>query len=189
MRRLIACGLVLSAACAQIPQQQRSIRDMTVTELCHIAQRPDLADAANAEMENRGGGFDCRARIADERKSRPDPAITRLALQLIGMRNSDPYPTIFTQQHEQLVVCAKYWTKSGLSHGYSMPAEVIPGFDLNTREFTSKYSTTKSYVVINWPNAGRSVIDVGQRLVGLSSVSGTDQEGRSWEISTPTICQ
>lgn len=84
---------------------------------------------------------------------------------------------------EQVDICAVY-TNSGSS--YHVTATVISGSELNAATNSFTYDLIGHYIVIFWAQGQATVIEMNSitGIPGPMQESGTDQEGRSWEISS-----
>jgi hypothetical protein len=83
---------------------------------------------------------------------------------------------------EQVDICAVY---SNTGKSYHVPATAISGSELNQRTQSFNYNSLGHYVVIFWSQGEATVIEMSG-ITGIPSSfqeSGTDQEGRLWQIS------
>lgn len=89
------------------------------------------------------------------------------------------------QASEQVHVCAR--DPSGKV--YSVQAELITGQELVQRTNNLNYQTFSKYVAIFWDKEHVTLINIGG-LGGLSAIplNGTDQQGRSWQVSSTDVC-
>ena len=87
-------------------------------------------------------------------------------------------------------VCAKYRTRSGWSQGYTVTATVINGSDLNAETGSYSYEPYATYAVIFWDRGEASVLELQSYSGEITAyeTSATDQQGRSWKVSTPSVC-
>jgi hypothetical protein len=90
---------------------------------------------------------------------------------------------------EQVDICAVY-SNSGSS--YHVGATAISGSELNAATHSFNYNSLGHYIVIFWAQNQATVIEMNSitGMPGPIQESGTDQEGRSWEISaySPIYC-
>lgn len=90
---------------------------------------------------------------------------------------------------EQVDICAQY-TSTGKSYHVTATSET--GAELNQATQTFNYNSFGQYIVIFWTQNQASVIEMLGVFGGPTYIpnSGTDQEGRTWQISayTPVIC-
>lgn len=89
---------------------------------------------------------------------------------------------------EREVVCAKYETQLGWSHGYKVEATILKGTELNRATKTFDYSAFSTYVVIFWDKDEVSIIELDFPYLSVIGQHGKDQEGRNWEISKGGVC-
>lgn len=90
---------------------------------------------------------------------------------------------------EQVDICAVYSNTGSLYH---VTATAISGSELNQATNTFNYNVFGHYIVIFWAQDQATVIEMSG-ISGTPSFiqeSGTDQQGRSWEISaySPMFC-
>jgi hypothetical protein len=87
-------------------------------------------------------------------------------------------------------VCAKYQTDSGWSQGYTVMATIINGSDLNAETGSYSYEPYATYAVIFWDQGEASVLNLQYYSGEITAyeTSATDQRGRSWKVSTPSVC-
>jgi hypothetical protein len=90
---------------------------------------------------------------------------------------------------DRIEICAEY-TDTGRT--YHVTAISTTGLELNQATHSRNYNSIGRYIVIFWAQDQASVIEMGGVFVAPShfASSGTDQEGRSWEISiySPVKC-
>jgi hypothetical protein len=90
---------------------------------------------------------------------------------------------------EQVDICAVY---SNTGRSYHVTAIAISGSELNGATHTFNYNSLGHYIVIFWSQDQASVIEMSgiSTMPSVIQQNGTDQEGRSWEISTysPIYC-
>jgi hypothetical protein len=90
---------------------------------------------------------------------------------------------------EQVEICAEYTDTGRLYH---VTAISTTGLELNQATHSRNYNSIGRYIVIFWAPDQASVIEMGGVFVAPLhfASSGTDQEGRSWEISiySPAKC-
>jgi hypothetical protein len=90
---------------------------------------------------------------------------------------------------EQVDICAVY-SNSGKS--YHVTATAIRGSELNQATHSFNYNAFGNYIVIFWAENQASVIEMNGfgSVPGIMQQNGTDQEGRSWDISrySPMYC-
>ena len=98
-------------------------------------------------------------------------------------------------------VQARYKTELGRSPWYTVDMTFMTGNELNMTTGTLKYSVLSGgYGIVFWKENQASVIEIDDILAcGLYAtrvciaehvlnLTGTDQEGRKWEICTASIC-
>ncbi len=85
---------------------------------------------------------------------------------------------------EKLTVCAK----QGNGQAYKVEATLTTGAELNTETKTLNYVGFKKYVVIFWTPKEVSIIELDFPYVSALGTSGTDQQGRPWDVSTSSLC-
>lgn len=90
---------------------------------------------------------------------------------------------------ERVDICAQY---SGTGRSYHVNAISETGSELNQATHTFNYDVLSRYIVIFWAQNQASVIEMSGIFGGPTYIpsTGTDQEGRSWEISaySPVMC-
>lgn len=89
---------------------------------------------------------------------------------------------------ERVMVCAKYKRSSGWSDGYKVEATLTNGSELNQKTLTLDYDVISTYVVIFWEQHEVSIIKLDFPYLGPIGQSGTDQEGRKWEVAKTELC-
>jgi hypothetical protein len=92
--------------------------------------------------------------------------------------------------NERVEICAEY-TDTG--RRYHVTAIATSGIELDLATQSHDYNVRARYIVIFWAQDQASVIEMGTGFIAPSHFahSGTDQEGRSWEISwySPAKCR
>jgi hypothetical protein len=83
-----------------------------------------------------------------------------------------------------MTVCAK----QGGGQAYKVEATFTTGADLNEATNSLKYLGFRKYIVIFWKQNQASVIELSFPYVSILGTSGTDQQGRPWEVSTSSVC-
>jgi hypothetical protein len=90
---------------------------------------------------------------------------------------------------ERVDICAQY-TATGKS--YHVSAISTTGSELNQATRSLNYNALAHFIVIFWAPEQASVIEMDDIFFGPSPYgsAGTDQEGRSWQISSysPLVC-
>lgn len=72
---------------------------------------------------------------------------------------------------------------------YSVEAELITGQELIQRTNNLSYQSFSKYVAIFWTAQQVTLINVGGiGDLGPIPLSGTDQQGRQWQVSSTDIC-
>jgi hypothetical protein len=100
-------------------------------------------------------------------------------------------PILVTQTvaGERVDICAQY-TATGKS--YHVSGISTTGSELNQATHSNDYNSLAHFIVIFWAPDQASVIEMGGIFYGPSPYgsTGTDQEGRSWQISSysPSVC-
>ena len=89
---------------------------------------------------------------------------------------------------EKVKVCAKYRANYGWSTGYKVEANVLNGSELNAATNSMNYNAISTYVVIFWDEGQASVIELDFPFLSMVGQTGTDQQGRQWEIAKTLIC-
>ena len=89
---------------------------------------------------------------------------------------------------EKVNICAKYRANYGWSTGYKVEANVLKGHELNAATNSIGYNGISTYVVIFWDEGQASVIEMDFPFLGPVGQTGTDQQGRQWEIAKTIIC-
>jgi hypothetical protein len=89
---------------------------------------------------------------------------------------------------DQVDICAQY---VDTGKAYHVTAISTYGTELNGATHSFNYNSLSRYIVIFWAQNQASVIDMGP-IFSPSYIgsTGTDQEGRSWDISaySPATC-
>jgi hypothetical protein len=100
--------------------------------------------------------------------------------------NSGRYAQSEEKTAKRQKVCAKYETRSGWSDGYTVTAVMTDGATLNEETGSYNYDSYANYAVIFWDEDEASVLKIQSVSGGVSSVGtrATDQEGRTWKLST-----
>lgn len=90
---------------------------------------------------------------------------------------------------ERVDICARY---SATAKSYHVSAISETGSELNQATNSFNYNSLGHYIIIFWGQNQASIIEMSSIFFGLTYIpsNGTDQEGRSWEISayTPVAC-
>ena len=91
--------------------------------------------------------------------------------------------------NERVDICAEY---SNTGKSYHVNAISTTGSELNQATNSFNYNMLSHYIVIFWGPGQASVIEMAGVFYGPMYIAseGTDQEGRSWEISaySPISC-
>ena len=85
---------------------------------------------------------------------------------------------------EEMTVCVK----QGNGQAYKVEATFTTGGELNAATHSSNYVSFRKYIVIFWKQNQASIIEMDFPYVSVLGTSGTDQQGRSWEVSTSSVC-
>ena len=91
---------------------------------------------------------------------------------------------LVAQPSEKLKVCAK----QGNGQAYEVEATFTDGAELNAATGSFRFTSFSKYVVIFWKQDQASVIELDFPFVSVVGTSGTDQQGRKWEVSTSSLC-
>jgi hypothetical protein len=90
---------------------------------------------------------------------------------------------------ERVDICAQY---SATGASYHVNAISTTGTELNQATHSFNYNTLSHYIVIFWAQNQATVIEMAGIFSSPTYIqsSGTDQEGRSWEITaySPVSC-
>ena len=85
---------------------------------------------------------------------------------------------------DEMVVCAK----QGNGQAYKVEATLTTGAELNAATHSVNYLGFRTYIVIFWKQNQASIIELDFPHVSVLGTSGTDQQGRPWEVSTSSLC-
>jgi hypothetical protein len=85
---------------------------------------------------------------------------------------------------EEMTVCAKQVN----GQAYKVEATFATGTELNAATHSSNYVDFRKYIVIFWKQNQVSIIEMDFPYVSVLGTSGIDQQGRSWEVSTSSVC-
>lgn len=93
-------------------------------------------------------------------------------------------PSFAAQAVEKQQLCVK----QGGGKSYKVEASIYEGGELNDAMKTSRFTSFAKYVVIFWQQDQVSIIELSFRNISSLGTEGTDQQGRTWDISTSSIC-
>lgn len=91
---------------------------------------------------------------------------------------------------DQEILCVKYKTTTGWSHGYQVNAYVLKGSELNRRTRTFNYNHYSTYVVVFWAKGEASILELDSYFGSISYWGhfAKDQYGREWQVSKTIYC-
>jgi len=115
--------------------------------------------------------------------------LNRLASGLVAYNNNKLSNSSISNSRRELL-CVKYKTNSGWSHGYTVNANVMKGSELNIKTNSYKYNSYSTYVIIFWKKGGVSILEM-QMFYGIFSVYGhtaIDQNNIEWEVFKTQYC-